>query len=428
VILVVTPAAEDSIHGNGVTARRWAGILRDLGHSVEISDGYRGGDFTALLALHARKSAAAIRAFHADHPNAPIVIAMTGTDLYPSPREAGVDPEVLALATRFVVLQAHGVDQLGPEHAARTDVIIQSVPPIPPRPPRRDCFEVVFLAHIRPVKDPLRPAAAVRLLPDDSRIRVVHLGAARDGALAAEAAAESADNPRYDWLGPVARPEALAVLARSRLLVITSLHEGGANVVSEALAARVPIISSAIPGSIGLLGAEYPGYFPAGDTAALAGMLYAAERDRDGFYQALVDHCAALHPRVAPAAEKQAFAEMLKKLQLPDLAVEAGLGQFAEKRVAADLTLLVGHRIVQAVRTKVPPEAVKAVPGRGGPRAHDVEHAGTDLEPFFNDPLFRGGDAHRGLAALLEGDGAPRPMQQRGELVVDTVDQRPGRP
>lgn len=311
-ILVVVPAATDSNYGNGVTARRWARILRELGYSAEISDGYRGGDFEALLALHAGKSAGAVRAFHADHPGRPIVIAMTGTDLYPALQGT----EVLPLATRLVVLQEHGLEQLGPELAGRTDVIVQSVPPIPPRTPREDRFEVAFLAHLRPVKDPLRPAEAVRLLPGDSRIRVIHLGDGRDPALAAAAAAESADNPRYEWRGPVPREEALAVLAGSRLLALTSLHEGGANVISEALAAGVPVISSEIPGSIGLLGKDYPGYFPAGDAEALAAVLYSAEKDTGGFYRALQERCSALRPLVDPAREKRAFAALLKKLDL----------------------------------------------------------------------------------------------------------------
>ncbi|HEU5160873.1 MAG TPA: selenoneine biosynthesis selenosugar synthase SenB [Streptosporangiaceae bacterium] len=317
-ILVVTPAPVDSFTGNGVTARRWAGILRELGHQVELRNDYEGGDFTALLALHASKSAGSIRAFHADHPRAPIVIAMTGTDLYPDLAATGVDPGVLSLATRLVVLQPHGLTQLDPELARRTDVIMQSVPSIPPRPPRTDRFEVAFLAHLRPVKDPLRLAAAVRLLPADSRVHVLHVGAAHDRELAAAAAAESARNPRYDWLGPVPRATALATLAGSRLMALTSLHEGGANVISEALAARVPVIASAIPGSIGLLGDDYPGYFPAGDAAALAALLSAAERDRDGLYRALRERCLALRPLVDPARERRAFAELLRGLGLAE--------------------------------------------------------------------------------------------------------------
>lgn len=313
-ILLVTPTATDSTHGNGVSARRWAEIIRDLGHPVEISQGYRPGAYDALLALHAHKSADAVRAFHANHPDAPIVIALTGTDLYPDLATSGVDPDVLALADHFIVLQRLGLSQLPPDLAERAQVIVQSVPSMPPRPPRTGCFEVAFLAHVRPVKDPLRLAAAVRMLPADSNIRVTHAGESRDQGLAAELAAESVANPRYDWLGPVPRDEALTVLARSRLLALTSLHEGGANVISEALAARVPVISSAIPGSIGLLGDDYPGYFPAGNSEALAEALYAAEQNRDGYLRRLRERCDELAPMVDPEVERKAFGQLLRKL------------------------------------------------------------------------------------------------------------------
>lgn len=318
-ILLVTPAAPDSVHGNGVTARRWAAILCELGHPTRIAQRYEGGNYSALIALHARKSARAVRAFRASHPDAPIVIAMTGTDLYPDLDTAGVDPEVLDMADRFVVLQPYGIAQLKPRHAQRTRVIVQSVPAIPPQPSRARDFEVSFLAHVRPVKDPLLLAAALRRLPKDSRIHVTHLGEARDHKLAAEVAVEAADNPRYDWLGPVPREVALSTLARSRLLAVTSLHEGGANVISEALAAQVPVISSAIPGSIGLLGEDYPGYFPIRDASALADALYAAETDRGGFYRRLRERCAELRPMVDPACEKRAFAQMIAELALPAL-------------------------------------------------------------------------------------------------------------
>lgn len=313
-ILLVTPTATDSTHGNGVSARRWAGIIRDLGHPVEISQGYRPGTYDALLALHARKSADAVRAFHANHPGAPIVIALTGTDLYPDLEASGVDLDVLALADHFIVLQRLGLSQLPQSLAGRAEVIVQSVPAVQPLPPRTDCFEVAFLAHVRPVKDPLRLAAAVRMLPADSKVQVTHAGESRDEVLAAELAAESDSNPRYDWLGAVPRDEALTVLARSRLLVLTSLHEGGANVISEALATRVPVISSAIPGSIGLLGDDYPGYFPAGNSEALAEALYAAEQDHDGYLRRLRDHCDELASMVDPGVERKEFAQLLYKI------------------------------------------------------------------------------------------------------------------
>src|SRR5262249_44099359 len=144
-------------------------------------------------------------------------------------------------------------------------------------PIREDVFEVCVIGHLRPVKDPLRTALAARLLPTVSRIEVLHLGGALSAGLAEEAHAEAARNRRYHWLGEVRRSEALGVLSRCRLLSLTSVSEGGANAISEAVVAGVPVISSHIAGSIGLLGEDYPGYFPVGDTQALADLLWRAE-------------------------------------------------------------------------------------------------------------------------------------------------------
>ena len=313
-ILVVTPTPPDSPNGNGVTARRWAGILRDLGHKVDLAQDYRAGDHDLLVALHAVKSAAAVRAFHADHPAAPVVIALTGTDLYPDLSVTGVEPSVLAMASRLVVLQPHGKGQVPPELRDRVRVIFQSMTAVPPATPDPDCFEVAVLAHLRPVKDPLLLAAAVGYLPASSRIQATHVGEGRDPALATQAAAASATSSRYTWLGPLPRPEALRVLSRSRLLAVTSVHEGGANVVTEALAFGVPVISTKIPGSIGLLGDDYPGYFQVGDPLDLARVLGAAEEDRDGFYQLLLRRCAALRHLADPARERDAWAALLAEL------------------------------------------------------------------------------------------------------------------
>jgi putative glycosyltransferase (TIGR04348 family) len=315
VILLVSPAPPASTYGNGVTAHRWAEILRQLGYPVRVAQSYDGGAYDMLIALHARKSAPAIRAFHAANPHAAVVIALTGTDLYPDLASAGVDPAVLALAARLIVLQPRAAEQLDPAMRQRARVIVQSAPAIARRPPRAGCFEVAFLAHLRGVKDPLLPAAAVRLLPPGSRVRVTHAGEAIDPKLGAQAAAESAANPRYDWLGTLPRAEAVGILARSRLLLLTSRHEGGANVLSEALAAGVPVIASAIPGSIGVLGEGYPGLFPVGRSDALAAALAAAEQNRDGYYRTLCGHCEALRPTVDPAREHQAWAGLLTELE-----------------------------------------------------------------------------------------------------------------
>jgi glycosyltransferase involved in cell wall biosynthesis len=168
------------------------------------------------------------------------------------------------------------------------------------------------LGHLRPVKDPFRAALAARLLPTASRLRVLHVGKALSDDMAERAHAEMAENPRYRWLGELPRWQALRVLARSHVLVLSSLTEGGANVISEALALGVPILASRIAGSIGLLGEDYPGYFPVEGTTALARLLEKAELE-PYFYQELSAWCARLAPLVHPAREHQAWADLLRE-------------------------------------------------------------------------------------------------------------------
>jgi glycosyltransferase involved in cell wall biosynthesis len=174
-------------------------------------------------------------------------------------------------------------------------------------------FEVCVVGHLRAVKDPFRTAQAARLLPPSSRIRVLHLGGIIDSEMEQQACDEMAGNPRYRWLGELPRWKALRVLARCRLLSLTSVMEGGANVVTEAITCGVPVVSSRIPGSIGLLGAEYPGYFPTGDTQALAALLHQAETDA-AFYGDLKARCERLRWLADPAEERRRWAALLDEL------------------------------------------------------------------------------------------------------------------
>jgi putative glycosyltransferase (TIGR04348 family) len=310
-VSLVTPAPAGSRTGNRVTALRWARILRDLGRRVAVRQEYGGEPCDLLVALHALRSFPSLERYRAKHSDGPVVLALTGTDVYGA---LGTDPrarQALDMATRLVVLQPLALEELPESVRDKGRVIYQSVPSLRVRPrPRRDCFEVCVLGHLRPVKDPFRTALAARLLPPASRLQVLHLGAALSEEMAEQARAEAASNPRYRWLGEVPRWKALRLLARCQLLVLTSQLEGGANVVSEALAASVPVLSSRIAGSVGLLGDAYPGYFPVGDTAALAGLLERAEIDA-GFYQALSEWCARLRPLIDPQRERQSWEELL---------------------------------------------------------------------------------------------------------------------
>jgi putative glycosyltransferase (TIGR04348 family) len=317
-ITVVTPAPPGSRKGNRITARRWAGLLRQLGNRVAVRQEYGGERCELLVALHARRSFHAVKAFRRAHPGRPIIIALTGTDLYDEIHTDRVARQALELASRLVVLQPLGVEELPHHLRGKTRVIYQSVESRVARPPSRGrraarLFEVCVLGHLRPVKDPFRTALASRLLPPSSAVRVLHVGAALSPDMAEQARAEAAVNPRYRWLGDLPRWKALRILARCRLLVLTSRMEGGANVISEAIAVGVPVVASDIPGSVGLLGRDYPGYFPVGDTRALAELLRRAEAD-SGFYDRLKARCRRLRPLFRPARERRSWRRLLLEL------------------------------------------------------------------------------------------------------------------
>ena len=313
-IYMVTPAPPGSRKGNRITAERWADLLRELGHRVEIAVEYHGEDCDLLIALHAFKSHSSMRRFRDARPSDPLVLGLTGTDLYGDIQTRPEAVESLALATRLVLLQPLGRAMLPAAVQDKARVIYQSVQVQPSTEPiRADVFEVCVMCHLRQVKDPLRTALAARLLPAASRIQIVHIGGALNEELAEQARAEAARNTRYEWLGELPQGQARGVLSRCRLLSLTSESEGGANVISEAVVAGVPVISSHIDGSIGLLGEDYPGYFPVGCTQALANILWRAETDTE-FYNALRDRCARLRPLFDPAREKQSWEDQLREL------------------------------------------------------------------------------------------------------------------
>ena len=314
-VILVTPAPPRSRAGNRTTAARWAGILRDLGHRVTVTVDYRGEPCDLMVALHAWRSADAVAAFAERWPGRPLIIALTGTDLYKFIRSHPAPSlRSIALADRLVTLHALAYREIPPEHHARVRVIYQSARPLPRRlPPRARRFEVVVAGHLREEKDPLRAAYAVRDVPAASRLFVAHYGGAHGPDWAEAARAEMATNPRYRWLGEVPYWRVRQAYARARLMVVSSRMEGGANVVSEAVVAGLPIVGSDIPGNVGLLGEDYPGYYPVEDSAALRALLLRCESDPD-FYRSLETACAERAPLFTPAREREAWQALLREL------------------------------------------------------------------------------------------------------------------
>ena len=313
-IALVHPDRAGAHTGNLTTALRWEGILVGLGHDVRRLPEWDGEEADLLVALHATKTAASVLRFRERRPDLPVVVGLAGTDLY---QHLPTDPagrEAVAEAHRLVILQPLAARELPAAHRGKIRVIHQSAEPVAdPPPPREDRFEVAVLAHLRPVKEPLLAARAARLLPPGSRVEIRHAGAPLEPDLARAAETETEANPRYRWLGPLPREETGRLLASSRLLVVSSRTEGGANVVSEALAAGVPVLSTEIPGSVGILGPDYPGYYPVGDARALAELLGRAE-GRDGLYEELRRGVEKLRPLVDPAREREAWRQLLSEL------------------------------------------------------------------------------------------------------------------
>ncbi|HYP27358.1 MAG TPA: selenoneine biosynthesis selenosugar synthase SenB [Blastocatellia bacterium] len=318
---IITPAPPGSRYGNRVTALRWAGFLKGLSHRVTIRQEYEGEPLDMLIALHARRSHGSISRFHGEHPEKPLVVALTGTDLYTDLKRSGRARKSLDLAARIVVLQPKACEELIPEWRDKTRVILQSVlvksgearEARGTKERSRRFFEVCVIGHLRPVKDPFRAGRAARLLPESSRIRVRHLGGAMSDVMARRAREEMGKNPRYLWLGEQPPARVRDVLRGSRLCVLSSRLEGGANVISEAIVAGTPVLSSRIAGSVGLLGEDYPGYFNVGDTEGLAGLMRRAEDD-PAFLGELKDRCEKLAPTFDPALEEAAWAALIEEV------------------------------------------------------------------------------------------------------------------
>jgi putative glycosyltransferase (TIGR04348 family) len=309
-VTLITPAVGRARNGNRNTAYRWASFLRELGHAVRVERDWSGARADLMIALHARRSHASIRAYAERFPEHPLVVTLTGTDLY---RDIKIDAdaqESLALATRLVVLHELGALALPARYRPKTHVIVQSAHRAAAPKPLATCFEVCVSGHLREEKDPFRTAAALRFVPEESRVCVTHMGGALSAAMAAQARAWMKREPRYSWFGERPHGQALRLLARSRLMVISSRMEGGANVVCEALAAGIPVIASRIPGNVGMLGTRHPGYYPFGDERELARLITRAERDA-AYYRSLLRACAARAPLVTPERERAGLKTLL---------------------------------------------------------------------------------------------------------------------
>jgi putative glycosyltransferase (TIGR04348 family) len=317
-IVLITPQGPTKRTGNRIASLRWSRILRGLGHRVRLASSYDGRPADLMVAIQAWRSAGAIERFKARYPARPVVLQLSGTDIYHYLRsDPGPTLRAMTLADRLV-----GLNELAPKAVPkglrkRLRIILQSAtPPAQPWRPGTRSVTVAVIGHLRDVKDPLRAAAAARLLPAESRIRIEQVGGAYTAQWAARARAEMKANRRYRWRDDVPPASVRRLLARSHAMVISSLSEGGANVISEAAVAGVPVLASRMDGNVGLLGGDYPGYFPVGDTRALARLLERLERE-PAFARRLATAIARRAPLFRPARERTAWRRLLAELDRP---------------------------------------------------------------------------------------------------------------
>jgi putative glycosyltransferase (TIGR04348 family) len=311
-VCIVTPALADANNGNWQTARRWATMLSG-DYAVRLCrqwpDG--GADADVLLALHARRSAASVAAWAQAHPTRPLLVALTGTDLY---RDIGHDTDAqrsLALATRLLVLQDQAPLSVPVVWRDKVRVVLQSCSARQALPKTTQRLRVLVVGHLRDEKAPQTVWAAARLLAPGEGIAIDHLGAALDAELGREAVATQAACPHYRWLGAQPHEAARRRMQRAHLLLHPSRMEGGAHVVMEAVQSGTPVLASKVDGNVGMLGTDYGGYFALDDAEALVALLRRCRREQvaggPGWLDTLAAQCQRRAPLFEPAVERAAL-------------------------------------------------------------------------------------------------------------------------
>ena len=317
-VVIVSPALREANNGNWQTARRWQRHLSPVFRTRivrEWPDADAAGD-QVMLALHARRSARAIAAWHARRGAHGLAVVLTGTDLYRDIQVDEVAQDSLWRAQLLVVLQAEGPAELPSELHEKIRVIFQSTATRQVLPKSSARLRVVAVGHLRAEKSPETLFEAARLLANEPAIHFDHIGAGLDPALAEAARATMAAVPNYRWLGGLPHEATRRRIQRAHLLVHPSRMEGGAHVVMEAIASGTPVLASHIAGNIGMLGADYAGYFPCGDAPALAALLRrcSARTKDDALLDTLIVQCARRAPLFEPAAEHAALHRLVNEL------------------------------------------------------------------------------------------------------------------
>jgi len=328
-VCIVTPALADANNGNWQTARRWAHMLSAtyrvalVPHwpSAKESLDAQAAQADVLLALHARRSAPSIAAWAQQHPTRPLIVALTGTDLYRDIAHDASAQHSLDVAHRLIVLQEAGPLQLPESLRHKCRVVFQSCTLRQTLHKTRQHLRVVVVGHLRAEKSPHTVFEVAQALEANEGIKIDHIGHALDPALGEQAQATAQQYPHYRWLRGLTHAQARQHIQRAHVLLHPSQMEGGAHVVMEAINSGTAVVASRVPGNVGMLGPHYLGYFEWGDALGAATLLQACRRSLQmdlsnpaNLLAQITAQCHQRAPLFAPANEAQALQTLVAEV------------------------------------------------------------------------------------------------------------------
>lgn len=320
VVLIITPYLADANNGNWRTARRWQQLLA-LHYRVNVVNDIVSDNpptsFNpkpdAIIALHARRSYVSILAAKKNYADVPLIVVLTGTDLYRDIADSAEAQHSLTLADALIVLQEDAIQYVPKAYRKKTHVVFQSAKPLLPAVKADGVLNCVAVGHLRAEKSPETIFQAAELLRETPNIHVTHIGKAMDEKLVKRASALTLSQQNYRWVGALSHGLTRAAIKRAHLLIHPSIMEGGANVIVEAITAGTAVIASKMSGNVGMLGQDYSGYFPVGDAHALVELLQRVKREPNLFAR-LNNACKARSHLFTPDAERHQLDNIICQL------------------------------------------------------------------------------------------------------------------
>jgi putative glycosyltransferase (TIGR04348 family) len=316
-IHLITPALAEANNGNWQTAYRWGKFLAP-NFEVITAKAWQAPSRPSesrelMIALHARRSAESIAAFA--KTGQPIILVLTGTDLYRDIHHDAQAQRSLELADHLVVLHEQGAKDLPERFRSKTRTIFQSALKLKAIEPQlkfnaHRYFDIAMVGHVRAEKDPMTALRAMKILSAQPAaksakpIRLLHIGSDKDEALGRSFRDLASSLSTVKLLGSLSNARTRQWIKRCDVLVLPSVMEGGANVLIEAVMAGVPVIASRISGSVGMLGDDYMGYFKVTSETELA-KLVGQCRDEPAFLAGLRAQCEQRAKNFEPALEKR---------------------------------------------------------------------------------------------------------------------------